>query len=332
VSHPIQSIPDRLRALITRLEEQAGGSHQALTTAAAHSATPHHPPAPQTLLWHSVHGTLIWEASSAQARLSHQHLLEHFADYNDLRVAPTAQIISCIGERSPLVTERSLRLKAWLGDLFRRTHAMDLEFLRNISRGDAKAFLLSLDGMPASGAAYVASGLLGDHSIPVDMRLLALFVEEQVFTTQTTLAQAAAAIESSFPPDQLPKVLRLLRWWSDHHGQAPKRESFDLFKPQPIAPLEVATEESARKRAPRRRSELKLESRGRGSRGSGSAALSVGDDVEAAAQVKKSPRTTQPPPSLDDATRAAEEATKPETDATPEPSDGARRKQTKKPS
>lgn len=252
---------EKLRSLSTGASGGASSDASARggVIPAPHSAhhAHHAPPAPQTLLWHAVQGTLLWEASSSQARLAHQHLLETFADYNDLRVSPTAQIIACIGERSPLVTERALRLKAWLGDLFRRSHGLDLERLRDISRKEARAFLISLDGMPLSAAAYVTGGPLGGHYVAVDKRLLSLIIEEGLVNADVPLPDAARQIEEAVTPDQLPELLTLLRRWSDHQGQAPKRESFDSFKAQPIAPLEIATEESARKRPARRRGDAR---------------------------------------------------------------------------
>ena len=206
--------------------------------AADQPAPPHaaeHPPAPLTVISAAIHGTLLWEASFGQARLAYQHLTQHFADYNDMRVALPTQLILAIGERYPLAAERCVRLKSWLSDLYRRSNTLDLENLRDVAKPDARERLRSLQGLPDFAAAFAAMTSLGDHAFPIDERLLKLLVQEKIVEAQTTPAQAMSRLEPLIGPDELPEVYALLRSWSDHHGAPPRRDGTDAFRPVDIA-------------------------------------------------------------------------------------------------
>lgn len=201
--------------------------------APSHSAE--HPPAPVTVISAAIHGTLLWEASVGQARLAYQHLTQHFADYNDMRVALPTQLILAIGERYPLAAERCVRLKSWLLDLYRRSNTLDLEHLRDVARPEARERMLSLQGLPPFAAAYAAMTSLGDHAFPIDDRLLKLLVQEKIVEPLTTPTVAMAKLEAMIAPGELSEVYALLRVWSDQHGTPPKRDESDAFRPIDIA-------------------------------------------------------------------------------------------------
>lgn len=236
MEHSLGTSP-AISKLLQRLASQAGAQQAG-----------HVPPVPQPLIHTAVYATLLWEASTNQAKSAISHLTEAFADFNDVRVAPVSQIVAALGERAPLVTERALRLKAWLNDLFSREQRLALESLRDIKHGQAHEYLLGLDGAPPFVASYVMQSGLGAHYVPVDERLLMLLAREAALPKDATVITAAKLLTDSLPPDSLTDALRVLRWWSDHEGHAPKRES-DAFKPQPIAPLEQHSENAPRRTA-----------------------------------------------------------------------------------
>ena len=198
------------------------------------------PPAPLTIISAAVHGTLLWEASFSQARLAYQHLTQHFADYNDMRVALPSQLIMSIGDRYPLAAERCVRLKTWLGDLYRRSNSLDLEHLRDVTRAEARHRLLSLQGLPDFAAAFAAMTSLGEHAFPVDTRLLRLLIDEKIVEASTTTAEAMTRLESLVSHDELPETYAILRAWSDRDGSPPKREETDAFRSLELAPAPLA--------------------------------------------------------------------------------------------
>jgi endonuclease III len=228
----VTSTPDAISRKWKSLLKKLRATHAAPEQAAAH------PPAPLTVVSTAVHATLLWEASSAQARLASQHLGQHFADYNDMRVAIPDQIIHALGERYPLAVERTLRLKSWLADLYRRTNGLDLEPLRDLSKAEARRQLLSLHGMPEFVAACTVMSSLGGHAVPVDARLLALLRNEKIVDADATVADAMTRLEELVEPDELAEVCGVLRTWSDHEGTPPRREEAPAFRPMSLSMLE----------------------------------------------------------------------------------------------
>lgn len=208
--------------------------------ATAHPAPPstlEDPPAPVTVIAAAVHATMLWEASLAQADAALVHLTQHFADHNDMRVALPSHLIHAIGPQYPLAVERVLRLKSWLSDLYRRSSCLDLEYLRDLSKPDARRELLTLHGLPDFAAAHVTFSSLGGHALPVDERLLALLKAEKIVDAPCTPPRAMELLEASVTPDELVSVLRVLRAWSDRRGTPPSREDSPAFQPLQLAPL-----------------------------------------------------------------------------------------------
>jgi len=185
----------------------------------------------------AVFGTLLWEASHTQAKAAHQKIAEYFADFNDVRVAPHFLVIQCIGERYPLVAERTARMHAWLYNLFRKHQSIDLEYLRDMPKADARRELRGLEGMPPFAADYVAATGLGTHTVPLDERLLQLLVAQKIVADEDGLDTAQRFIEKATPADELVAVCALLRTWSDKEGHPPKREPNNAFaQPRFTAP------------------------------------------------------------------------------------------------
>lgn len=208
--------------------------------AAAHPAPPadvEHPPAPVTVIASAVHATMLWEASLPQANGALQQLTQHFADHNDMRVALPSHLIHAIGPQYPLAVERVLRLKSWLSDLYRRSTSLDLEYLRDLSKPDARRELASLHGLPEFAAAHVVVSSLGGHALPIDERLLTLLKADRVVDASSTPTHAMDLLEGFVKPDELAECLRLLRSWSDLRGVPPRRDEQAAFQPLQLAPL-----------------------------------------------------------------------------------------------
>jgi len=239
----------RWNTLLARLTSSGAGDRALSQNADSDAHASHHsrsssshltlPPAPQLLLATAVHGTLLWEASSHQAKLALNRVTEYFADFNDLRVAPTLHILPILGERYPLAIERIYRLLSWMNHLHRIQQSIDLEHLRDVTRKDARHFLISLEGMPLYAVDYIAMHGLGVRTIPIDERLAALLVAEKVIEeanlaafTPTQLASLQDQLLEATPGESITSINAALRAWSDHDGVPPKREPNNAFAPQ----------------------------------------------------------------------------------------------------
>lgn len=114
---------------------------------------------------------LLWEAGAKHAVTAMKRLAETVVDVNELRICLVDEIEAALG-RSPMAGERAHRIKLILTDIYNREHSVSLASLQTEGKREAKAYLDSLDAMPAFVASRVLLVGLGGHAFPLDDRLL----------------------------------------------------------------------------------------------------------------------------------------------------------------
>lgn len=194
-----------------------------------------------------VFSLLLWEASTAQAKTAFRRLRESVVDYNELRVCVPDEVACTLGEKYPLALERSLRLSSILNDIYQRQHGISLRRLLEVSKRECRAYLDSLEGMPAFAACRVCVVSALGNGVPVDERLRDLLAAEHAVDPAATPEACAAWIEKLIKPEDALETHLLLQAWSDEHGHPPKRERRTVhLEPEHAAPLQ-----GARAKAPR---------------------------------------------------------------------------------
>ncbi len=158
---------------------------------------------------------LLWEATSAKAAAAVPKLERAVVDYNELRVCLPDELVEVLGERYPRVEERVMRMRASLNDLFRREHAVSLEHLVNEPKRQARAYLESLEGVPAYVSARTALLALGAHAAPVDERLLGALKNEDVIDDGLDEEGAASLLERSIRAGELAEAHGHFQGWAD---------------------------------------------------------------------------------------------------------------------
>lgn len=175
----------------------------------------------EAVLTELLRSLMAWEAPAAKAAAAVKKVESHVVDYNELRVCLADEVVSMIGERYPRAQERCQRLRAMLGDLYSRTHAVTLEHLLAFPKREARAYLDSLDGMVPFVAARVTLLCMGCHAAPVDERLLAALVGAGAMDACSTPESAAGTIERRVRAGELVNVYLRLHAWADDGGSPP---------------------------------------------------------------------------------------------------------------
>lgn len=179
----------------------------------------------EPLLCEFIRSFMMWESTTAKADAALRRLHEAVVDFNELRICLPDELIRVMGERYPRVEDRAMRLRAALGEIYRRQHAVTLEPLASMSKREAKDYLDSLEGVPR----YVSSRLLlvriGAHSAPVDGRIARRLVEAEIAENGSTPEAAAGSLERKVKAGDLLEVYQLLQAWADDapvgYGEAP---------------------------------------------------------------------------------------------------------------
>jgi len=138
---------------------------------------------------------LLWDAPWSKAENALRRLHTAVVDVNELRVCLPSELTEILGERYPKVSERALRIRATLNDIFMREHEVSLARLKDMPKRDARKYLESLEGAPQFVTARVVLVGLGAHATPVDDRVLSRLIEDGVFEEGTAAEQAAALLE-----------------------------------------------------------------------------------------------------------------------------------------
>jgi endonuclease III len=126
-------------------------------------------------------GILALDSSLSKAQAVYRRLRQQTVDLNELRVTPAIELAQMIGDGVPLAELKARRIVAALNAVRRRQDTLDLSFLRQRGRREAREYLESLHGVGPVVAAYVVLLSLGGHAIPVDnLTLYALRKESLV--------------------------------------------------------------------------------------------------------------------------------------------------------
>lgn len=249
-----------LNTLLKRLRDshaEAAAPHLRVLPADAtpDAARPFVPPSPTTiepdepLLGHLLMSLLLWENTTAKAEASLRKLEAAVVDFNELRHCMPDELAKVLGEKTPKVGERSLRLRTALNKLYAREHRMSLSHLHALPARDARLYLESLEGLPTYVAARVTLVGLGGHAAPVDSRICRRLVEAKVVAESATPDAAAAALEKKLKPADLPEAYALLQAWADEGAFAAAPSHLDAV-PAVVRPVvDKAAREEARKRS-----------------------------------------------------------------------------------
>src|SRR5205085_6606996 len=111
--------------------------------------------------------TTHFKALSVYKRLRH-----HVVDLNELRVTPPMELAEQIGDGVPLARQKAQKIVDALNAIRKRQDSLDLTFLKQRGRREAREYLEALEGVDRATAASVVLFSLGGHSVPLDDLLL----------------------------------------------------------------------------------------------------------------------------------------------------------------
>ncbi|MBI4580518.1 MAG: hypothetical protein HY718_12495 [Planctomycetes bacterium] len=140
-------------------------------------------------------GILAENTSEAKATAVLKRIREHMVDLNELRVTPALELADLIGASMPQAHEKAERIVRTLNEIRSRQDTLDLSFLRQRGRREAREYLESLDGIGPAAAASVVVHSLGGHAIPVDYLTLYVLRNEEIVHGAATPAQVQSFLE-----------------------------------------------------------------------------------------------------------------------------------------
>ncbi|MFQ6048940.1 MAG: hypothetical protein ACE5K7_06215 [Phycisphaerae bacterium] len=155
---------------------------------------PKHPgltdPVEQLLL-----GVLARGTTEARAREALNRFKRSMVDYNELRVASPKELVELLGRDFPQAEQKAKDINKLLNAIFDRQHCLDLTFLRNKTRREARQYLASLDGVDPHTVASVMLLSIGGHAVPVDDKMLAMMRRDGLVEPSADVQEVQAFLE-----------------------------------------------------------------------------------------------------------------------------------------
>jgi len=183
-------------------------------------------------------GILAVATTSAKATAVYRKLAQQMVDLNELRVTPAIELARLIGPGVPLAADKARRIVAFLNAVRRRQDALDLDFLRQRGRREAREYLESLDGVPRSAAARVVLFSLGGHAIPVDPLTLYVLRKEELVDPSATAGEVQSFLERHVSAATTVEFVVLLgRFVSAHGSRIPVEKLPEFLSPPAPAPV-----------------------------------------------------------------------------------------------
>lgn len=207
-------------------------------------------PAPTDPIEQLILGILASCTSDQKAAAVYRRLREQTVDLNELRVTPAMELAELIGPAMPLAREKAQRIVDSLNAIRRRQDKLDLSFLQQRGRREAREYLESLEGVDKSAAASVVLFSLGGHAIPVDDLIVYVLRQEAAVDPGANLAEVQGFLERTISAADAPGFSILLGRYAAGKVRVPPERLRQLLNPPPPAPEKPAAAKNGKPEPP----------------------------------------------------------------------------------
>ncbi len=156
-------------------------------------------PEPTDPIHQLIIAILAENTSDAKAIALFGKICEQMVDLNELRVTPPLELADMIGNAVPQAREKAECIVRVLNEIRARQDTLDLSFLKQRGRREAREYLESLEGAGSAAAASVVVHSLGGHAIPVDYLTVYVLRKEDVVEGSATAAEVQSFLERHVP-------------------------------------------------------------------------------------------------------------------------------------
>jgi endonuclease III len=167
-------------------------------------------PEPTDPIHQLIVGILSENTAESKATSLFKRICEQMVDLNELRVTPPMELADLIGSSVPQGREKAYRVIRVLNEVRARQDALDLSFLKQRGRREAREYLESLEGVGLYAAASVMVHSLGGHAIPVDFLTIYVLRKEDVVEGSANQAEVQGFLERNVAAADTPSFVALL--------------------------------------------------------------------------------------------------------------------------
>ena len=161
-------------------------------------------------------GCLSEHTTEGKAQTALHKLESYFVDFNELRVARLDETIEALGKTYPKAKVVAITLSTVLKSVQDKLDGLDLDFLQEGGKREAKAFLEELEGITPYIVAWVMLRNLGAHAFPVNEQMVIMLHEEGVIAPDADAADVQGFLERQISASKIIETYALLRHHADN--------------------------------------------------------------------------------------------------------------------
>lgn len=197
-----------------------------------------HLPEPTDPIQQLIIGILAENSSEQKAAALFKRLCEQMVDLNELRVTPPLELAETIGTTVSQARHKADRIIRVLNEIRVRQDALDLSFLKQRGRREAREYLDSLEGVGLFASASVITHSLNGHAIPVDYLTLYVLRKEKAVDDTADTATVQSFLERHVPAsDSRGFAILLNRYVAAEGARVQVNRLPELLNLAPPAPL-----------------------------------------------------------------------------------------------
>jgi len=170
------------------------------------------PAEPATTL---ILGCLSEFTTEAKARTALNKVRGSFVDYNELRVSRPDEVVDVLGKGYPKALEVAARMVTLLKQIYDKYDSVDLAFLGEMGKRDAKTALEKLENITPYIIARVMLFSQSAHAFPVHAQMLEMLQRENVVDPQTGINEVQSFLERQINARNIYKTYYFLRRHAD---------------------------------------------------------------------------------------------------------------------
>lgn len=162
-----------------------------------------------------VFGVVSEYMSLSETKSVVRKLLNHFVDYNDLRVGRSEEIIYVLGDKQQRVVDMSEALKDSLYAVFNKYGRMSLAELKDMTKKAGRQELISLGAISPFVVNYVVLTALGGHAMPVTKKMAEYLKADELVDSGAEDEDIARFLERQISASEAYSFYELIRRQSD---------------------------------------------------------------------------------------------------------------------
>ena len=163
-----------------------------------------------------VRACLSDHTTESRSRIALNRLYNTFVDFNELRVCRVEEVADSLGKNFPQAKEVGQQIIAMLKEVFNERDSLDLTWLAEGGKREARLFLGKLKNTNPYVVASVMLQSIGAHAFPVNDQMLKMLRAEEVVAPRADARDVQSFLERRISVRDIRSTYFLLRRYADH--------------------------------------------------------------------------------------------------------------------